>query len=89
MKESTVTIVDGRYKPGMNKKKILFGKLKYVYTETNNNMETRSFTGISLISSNDNGGNCFINLETGKRIYCYVWTYVHSNASLSWYRKFW
>ena len=66
-------IVDGRGKPRMDIKRISFGSFAYVFTDTDNTMDTRGVPAIALRQSNDNGGKYFMSLETGKMTNCYNW----------------
>ena len=60
------TIVDGRGKPRMDIKRIIFGSFAYVFTDTDNTMKTRGVPTIALRQSNENKGYYFMSLETGK-----------------------
>ena len=42
-----------------------------VYVNTDNTMNTRSVSAITLEQSNENGGHYFMNLHTGHRIHSY------------------
>ena len=44
-----------------------------VYTGTSNNMKSRSVPGIALKPSNNDGGQYFMSLYTGKRVHSYIW----------------
>eukprot|EP00957_Ditylum_brightwellii_P028863 2180737-Ditylum_brightwellii.AAC.1 len=59
-------IVAGSPKPDFSKNKFGYGKYAMVYTETRNNMNTRAVPAIALTESNDQGGNYFMSLYTGR-----------------------
>ena len=67
------TIVEGRQKLDMNKKRAEFGAYALVYTGTENNMRKRGVPAIALKASNDVGGFYFMSLYTGKKIHGYIW----------------
>ena len=67
------TIVDERGKPRMDIKRISFGSFAYVFTDTDNTMDTRGVPTIASRQSNDNGGHYFMILETGKIINYNIW----------------
>ena len=49
-------IVQGRQKPYSSKRRFYFGAYVLVYTDTTNNMKSRSIQGIYLKKINDSGG---------------------------------
>ena len=53
--------------------RIPFGAYALAYTQTTNNMKTRSVPGIALSESNVKGGQYFMPLYTGKRIHAFGW----------------
>ena len=57
----------------MDIKRIIFGIFAYVFTDTDNTMDTRGVPSIALWQSNDNGGHYFMSLKTGKMINCNIW----------------
>ena len=71
-KLSTATIVEGKEKLNLGVNRIPFGEYAMVYTGKINNMKGRIVPGISLNPSNNNGGNYFMSLYTGKRIHSYI-----------------
>ena len=68
---SPSTIVEGKPKPNMNNKHIVFGSYAIAYTGTTNNMRARGVPSIALKSSNDSGGHYFMNLYTGRTLHSY------------------
>ena len=76
------TIVEGRQKLDMNKKRAEFGAYALVYTGTENNMRKRGVPAIALKASNDVGGCYFLSLYTGKKIYRYIWNGIPINDNV-------
>ena len=70
---SPETIVTGASKPDFNRKRIPFGGYSMVYTNTENNMNSRTVPTILLIEPNDMNGLYFMSLNTGKRIHSKNW----------------
>ena len=54
-------------------KGIPFGEYTMVYTGTSNSIKSRSVPGIALKPSNNECGQYFISLYTGKRAHFYIW----------------
>ena len=72
-KLSPATIVEGKEKLNMGVKRIPFGAYSMVCTGTSNIMKIRSVPGIALKPSNNDGGQYFMFLYSGKRIHSYIW----------------
>ena len=76
------TIVEGRQKLDMNKKRAEFWAYALVYTGTENNMRKRGVPAIALKASNDVGGCYFMSLYTGKKIHGYIWNEIPINNDI-------
>ena len=70
---SPSTIVTGSPKPDFSKEKIAWGSYAMAYTQTSNNMQSRSIPAIALCESNERGGHYFMSLYSGKEIHSYKW----------------
>ena len=68
---SPATIVECKPKLDFSKPTISFGSYALVYTQTTNDMKTRSVPGIALRASNNAGGHYFMNLYSRKGIHGY------------------
>ena len=64
---SPASIVLGHQKPDMNIKRLPFGAYAMAYTQTSNNMQTRSVPGIALSEANEKGRQFFMSLYTGEK----------------------
>ena len=70
---SPAALVLGHGKPDMKIKRIAFGGYALCYTQTSNNMKSRSVPGIALSEANEKGGHLFMSLYTGQKIHAYSW----------------
>ena len=64
-----MAIVEGKENFNFGVKRIPYGAYAMVYVETRNDMKARSVPGIALKPSNNDGGQYFMPLYTGKRIH--------------------
>ena len=67
-------IVLGKNKMDCRQLKVTFGAYCEVYIRTTNTLEQRSVGVIALHPSNNNNRYWFMSLESGKRIYLYIWS---------------
>ena len=70
---SPASIVLGHSKPDMSIKRIPFGSYALVYTQTSNDMKSRSVPSIALSEANEKGGHFFMSLYTGQKIHGFGW----------------
>ena len=70
---SPSSIVEGKPKPDMNTKRIVYGSHAMAFIGTKNNMARRSVPAIALSPSNLHRGHYFMSLCTGKRLHSYEW----------------
>ena len=66
-------LVEVKHKLDFGKKRIEFGAYAMVYVGTHNNTKKRSVPAIVLKASNEEGGNFFILLYSGKRLHRCIW----------------
>ena len=65
--------MEGKPKLDFSKPTISFGSYALVYTQSTNDMKTRSVPGIALRALNNAGGHYFMSLYSRKRIHGYKW----------------
>ena len=76
---SPAEIVQGRPKPDMRCKRIVYGSYAMVHSDTKNNMKARSVPSIALNPSNMHGGHYFMSLYSGKVLHSYNWEEIPIN----------